>query len=221
MKEILSQNISATTNKPLSKTKLVKKDFQSNDKLNQEIKNLEKLISLGETQILNENNKIENIKDFQARLNKSIKLNDYSLGRQKELKNLQDTNLFESLDMQGADLKFDREADDEDVKRQLAAVLDLIREAKSNIAKLDKFWMNLLNNKGFTSFSDKNSKFIKLADDMKKEADEVIEEYYDDLYEDSEGSPNYGKILNNPEKYHHTLTTDASTSPKVSKFKKI
>ena len=56
MKEIISQNISATTNKPLSKTKLVKKDFQSNDKLNQEIKNLEKLISLGETQILNENN---------------------------------------------------------------------------------------------------------------------------------------------------------------------
>ena len=56
---------------------------------------------------------------------------------------------------------------------------------------------------------------------MDKEADKVIEEYYDDLYEDSEGSPNYGKILNHPEKYHHTLTTDASTTPKPSKFKKI
>ena len=65
------------------------------------------------------------------------------------------------------------------------------------------------------------SKFIKTAGDMDKEADKVTKKYYNDLYDDSEGSPNYGDILEHPEDYHHTLTTEASQKPKSQRFKKV
>ncbi len=114
------------------------------------------------------------------------------------------------------------EQSDAENKRELAAIEKLIRDKQENLAEIDGYILRLLLGKPFQSFTaSAKNKFIKIADDMDKEADKVIEEYYDDLYEDSEGSPNYGKILNHPEKYHHTLTTDASTTPKPSKFKKI
>jgi hypothetical protein len=220
MKQVFSQVDSNSLNKPSVKTTLVEKDFSDPKKLKQEIKNVEKLISNGETKIINEKNISEDIKAFESRLNKKIKSNEYSLSRQKELKNLQNTDLFKSLDMQDDVLTFDSETDDEDLKRQLAAVIDLIRETKKNIAALDKFWLSALTNKGLNLAKNK-SKFIKTADDMDKEADKVTRKYYNDLYDDSEGSPNYGDILEHPEDYHHTLTTEASQKPKSQRFKKV
>jgi hypothetical protein len=220
MKQVFSQVDSNSLNKPSVKTTLVEKDFSDSKKLKQEIKNVEKLISNGETKIINEKNISEDIKAFESRLNKKIKSNEYSLSRQKELKNLQNTDLFKSLDMQDDVLTFDSETDDEDLKRQLAAVIDLIRETKKNIAALDKFWLSALTNKGLNLAKNK-SKFIKTADDMGKEADKVTRKYYNDLYDDSEGSPNYGDILEHPEDYHHTLTTEASQKLKSQRFKKV
>jgi len=220
MKQVFSQVDSNSLNKPSVKTTLVEKDFSDPKKLKQEIKNVEKLISNGETKIINEKNISEDIKAFESRLNKKIKSNEYSLSRQKELKNLQNTDLFKSLDMQDDVLTFDSETDDEDLKRQLAAVIDLIRETKKNIAALDKFWLSALTNKGLNLAKNK-FKFIKTADDMDKEADKVTRKYYNDLYDDSEGSPNYGDILEHPEDYHHTLTTEASQKPKSQRFKKV
>ena len=220
MKQVFSQVNSSNLNKPSVKTTLVEKDFSDSKKLKQEIKNVEKLILNGETKIINEKNISEDIKTFESRLNKKIKSNEYGLSRQKELKNLQNTDLFKSLDMQDDVLTFDSETDDEDLKRQLAAVIDLIRETKKNIAALDKFWLSALTNKGLNLANNK-SKFIKTADDMDKEADKVTKKYYNDLYDDSEGSPNYGDILDNTEDYHHTLTTEASQKPKSQRFKKV
>lgn len=220
MKQVFSQVNSSNLNKPSVKTTLVEKDFSDSKKLKQEIKNVEKLILNGETKIINEKNISEDIKTFESRLNKKIKSNEYGLSRQKELKNLQNTDLFKSLDMQDDVLTFDSETDDEDLKRQLAAVIDLIRETKKNIAALDKFWLSALTNKGLNLANNK-SKFIKTADDMDKEADKVTTKYYNDLYDDSEGSPNYGDILEHPEDYHHTLTTEASQKPKSQRFKKV
>ena len=220
MKQVFSQVNSSNLNKPSVKTTLVEKDFSDSKKLKQEIKNVEKLISNGETKIINEKNISEDIKTFESRLNKKIKSNEYGLSRQKELKNLQNTDLFKSLDMQDDVLTFDSETDDEDLKRQLAAVIDLIRETKKNIAALDKFWLSALTNKGLNLANNK-SKFIKTADDMDKEADKVTKKYYNYLYDDSEGSPNYGDILEHPEDYHHTLTTEASQKPKSQRFKKV
>ena len=220
MKQVFSQVNSSNLNKPSVKTTLVEKDFSDSKKLKQEIKNVEKLILNGETKIINEKNISEDIKTFESRLNKKIKSNEYGLSRQKELKNLQNTDLFKSLDMQDDVLTFDSETDDEDLKRQLAAVIDLIRETKKNIAALDKFWLSALTNKGLNLANNK-SKFIKTADDMDKEADKVTKKYYNDLYDDSEGSPNYGDILEHPEDYHHTLTTEASQKPKSQRFKKV
>ena len=207
MKQVFSQVNSSNLNKPSVKTTLVEKDFSDSKKLKQEIKNVEKNIS-------------EDIKTFESRLNKKIKSNEYGLSRQKELKNLQNTDLFKSLDMQDDVLTFDSETDDEDLKRQLAAVIDLIRETKKNIAALDKFWLSALTNKGLNLANNK-SKFIKTADDMDNEADKVTKKYYNELYDDSEGSPNYGDILEHPEDYHHTLTTEASQKPKSQRFKKV
>ena len=220
MKQVFSQVNSSNLNKPSVKTTLVEKDFSDSKKLKQEIKNVEKLISNGETKIINEKNISEDIKTFESRLNKKIKSNEYGLSRQKELKNLQNTDLFKSLDMQDDVLTFDSETDDEDLKRQLSAVIDLIRETKKNIAALDKFWLSALTNKGLNLANNK-SKFIKTAGDMDKEADKVTKKYYNDLYDDSEGSPNYGDILEHPEDYHHTLTTEASQKPKSQRFKKV
>lgn len=220
MKQVFSQVNSSNLNKPSVRTTLVEKDFSDSKKLKQEIKNVEKLILNGETKIINEKNISEDIKTFESRLNKKIKSNEYGLSRQKELKNLQNTDLFKSLDMQDDVLTFDSETDDEDLKRQLAAVIDLIRETKKNIAALDKFWLSALTNKGLNLANNK-SKFIKTADDMDKEADKVTKKYYNDLYDDSEGSPNYGDILEHPEDYHHTLTTEASQKPKSQRFKKV
>ena len=220
MKQVFSQVNSSNLNKPSVKTTLVEKDFSDSKKLKQEIKNVEKLILNGETKIINEKNISEDIKTFESRLNKKIKSNEYGLSRQKELKNLQNTDLFKSLDMQDDVLTFDSETDDEDLKRQLSAVIDLIRETKKNIAALDKFWLSALTNKGLNLANNK-SKFIKTAGDMDKEADKVTKKYYNDLYDDSEGSPNYGDILEHPEDYHHTLTTEASQKPKSQRFKKV
>jgi hypothetical protein len=52
-----------------------------------------------------------------------------------------------------------------------------------------------------------NAKFVKLAEDIIKEADEEIENYYNDLYDESEGSPNFGTALEHPIETRNELST--------------
>jgi len=96
--------------------------------------------------------------------------------------------------------------------RDLASLERQIRARKENIEDLDSYIFDLVTGGEFTLFSSNiahtNSKFIKIAeDDMQKNADEVIENYYNELYEDSEGSPDFGTALEHPKETRNELTT--------------
>ena len=96
--------------------------------------------------------------------------------------------------------------------RDLASLERQIRARKENIEDIDSYIFDLVTGGEFTLFSTtighSNAKFVKLAeDDMVKEADEEIEEYYNELYQDSEGSPNFGTALEHPKETRNELTT--------------
>ena len=113
--------------------------------------------------------------------------------------------------------------------RELAALERLIRARKENIEDIDSYIFDLVTGGEFTPFSSTiahtNSKFIKIAeDDMVKEADEEIEDYYNELYDGSEGSPNFGTALEHPQKTRNQLTEKIKKHSQneifQSKFKK-
>jgi hypothetical protein len=83
-------------------------------------------------------------------------------------------------------------------------------ERENNLIDIDTYMMQLVTGKeGATlNLSHTNDKFIKIAeDDMVKQADEEIEDYYNELYEDSEGSPDFGTALVYPKETRDELTT--------------
>ena len=69
------------------------------------------------------------------------------------------------------------------------------------------FFTDSMSNPIVHKSSVENKKYV-LASKYVKEADAEIEDYYNDLYEDSEGSPEYGTALEHPEESRKTLTTD-------------
>jgi len=95
--------------------------------------------------------------------------------------------------------------------RELAALERLIRARKENIEDLDSYIFDLVTGGEFTPFmtvpAHTNAKFVKLAEDIIKEADEEIENYYNDLYDESEGSPNFGTALEHPIETRNELST--------------
>jgi len=98
-------------------------------------------------------------------------------------------------------------------RRDLEALQRLIRARQEDIADLESFIFGIVT--GTEQFSEflpniahTNAKFVKIAeDDMVKEADEEIEDYYNDLYEGSEGSPDFGTALEHPKETRNELTT--------------
>ncbi len=202
-----------------SKSLLTTNDLSNKEKVTNEIKRLDEIIATGESFIKNEKGIDEDIKSFKSRLQKIVGF-QYPKADKSQFNYITDTDLYKSTGGQNRTLDLDDGSEEQDLKRQLAAVQALIRDVKKNRAVLDAYWMRLLSNKGFSKLSN-SSLFIKTADDMDKEADKVTRKYYNDLYDDSEGSPNYGDILEHPEDYHHTLTTEASQKPKSQRFKKV
>ena len=203
-----------------SKTFLTPNDLKSDKGLVEaEIDRIKNIIPTTQTTIKDENGISIDKALFLQKIKNSLRL----IEQQEAFSDVTQSELFAGTGLtQTYQIGEIPEQIDAENKRELAALEKLIRERQENIAEIDAWVLRTLLGKPFQPFTASGkSKFIKVADDMDKEADKVIEEYYDDLYEESEGSPNYGKVLNNPEKYHHTLTTDASTTPKPSKFKKI
>ena len=89
----------------------------------------------------------------------------------------------------------------------------LIRQRQENIADIESYIFGLVTGVDqYSAFAPNvahtNAKFVKMAeDDMLKKADEEIEDYYNELYEDSEGSPNFGTALEHPKETRNELTT--------------
>jgi hypothetical protein len=203
-----------------TKTFLTPQDVKSDKGLvAAEVDRLKNIIPTGQTSIVDENGRTVDKALFLQRMNGALK----SLEQQQGFSDVLGSELVSGSGLT-SDYKIGEipEQTDAENKRELASLQRLIRERQENLAEIDGYLLRLLMGKPFQAFTaTSNNKFVKVADDMDKQADQVTKKYFNDLYEDSEGSPNYGDILENPEDYHHTLTTKASQDPKPQRFKKI
>ena len=224
MRFIFSATTNPIVNDPrysdYTKTFLTPQDVKSDKELvAAEVDRLKNIIPTGQTSIVDENGRTVDKALFLQRMNGALK----SLEQQQSFSDVLGSELVSGSGLT-SDYKIGEipEQTDAENKRELASLLRLIRERQENLAEIDGYLLRLLMGKPFQAFTaTSKNKFVKVADDMDKQADQVTKKYYNDLYEDSEGSPNYGDILENPEDYHHTLTTKASQDPKPQRFKKI
>jgi len=197
--------------KDLSKTILTQRLFDFNKYAIQVELNRLKKISPEQTEILDWDKKKVKIKDFIDKLNKKIKsINDMAIYT-GEYADFLNSDVFAGL---GASfgLNPSEEATQWQGPRDLASLERLIRARQENIEDIDAYIFDLVTGGEFTPFSSNiahtNAKFVKTAkDDLVKEADEEIENYYNNLYQDSEGSPDYGTALEHPEETKNELST--------------
>jgi hypothetical protein len=82
------------------------------------------------------------------------------------------------------------------------------------------FYTDAMSSPGISRSSSNKSKFV-LASKFVKEADEEIENYYNELFEDTEDSPEYGTALEHPQQTRNILTKDIPKHKhkKSSKYK--
>lgn len=110
--------------------------------------------------------------------------------------------------------------DDVDIT-DLASLEAILVDAKKNMELIDNYILGLVTGRDFTEFSlsRSNNKFIKLAEDTTEEENkEVVRNYYNELYDHD---PNYGNVMTDPEDYRDKLTTEANSSSKPVRFKKV
>jgi hypothetical protein len=69
------------------------------------------------------------------------------------------------------------------------------------------FYTDAMSSPGISRSSSSKNKYV-LASKFIKESDAEIENYYNELYEDSEGSPEYGTALEHPKETRYILTKD-------------
>ena len=125
----------------------------------------------------------------------------------KNVKEMYNSTTFGGLNY----LSQDPELLQEKIQKQLASLERNIVERENNLVDIDLLVTQLVTNKEGVQMSIQhtNAKFVKTAeDDMVKEADEVIEDYYNKLYQDSKGSPDFGTALEHPEETKNELTTN-------------
>ena len=101
----------------------------------------------------------------------------------------------------------------------LASLEAQYNETKKKINLLDKLYAQIVRNPtnlnlGSLLNAHTSAQFVKLAETEIKEADEVTEEYYDDLL------PGFGTALEHPEKYRN-IPTDEIKPHKAPKFIRV
>lgn len=69
------------------------------------------------------------------------------------------------------------------------------------------FYTDAMSSPGISRSSNSKSKYV-LASKFIKESDAVIEDYYNELFEDSEGSPEYGTALEHPKETRNIPSND-------------
>jgi hypothetical protein len=107
------------------------------------------------------------------------------------------------------------------LEQEMASLQTSILEAESNVELIDSYILGLLTGKDFTEFKlGSNMKFVKIAKDenldkfRKEEILKPVEDYFNELLDDSFGSPNYGTDMT------HT-PEDLDQPKKASRFKII
>ena len=188
-------------------SKLTKADFdQKPIKIKKEIDDLEKKFPLNKQ--ISVNVKFDNQNLTVDKFLKLLKQQIADLNEKKDIKGAYDTSLFQNIG--GKNMDVSTQDGYEGLQRDIAALEKQIQVREQSLAEIDNYVVTLLSGEmGQLNLSaHTHAKFIKIAkDDMLKEADEEIENYYNELYEDSEDSPDFGTALEHPEETRNELTT--------------
>lgn len=107
------------------------------------------------------------------------------------------------------------------LEQEMASLQSSILDAENNVELIDTYILGLLTGKDFTEFkmANNNNKFVKVAKDeklekfRKQEVLDPVEEYYNELFDNTPGSPNYGTEM--------THTPEELKTKKASRFKII
>jgi hypothetical protein len=195
---------------PKYNSKLLPLDYNINSELEEE---LAEIASLSGNDIIKHNGKYYKAFKYRDALNIALgKINASEIDlRQVSNEELLDTSNIPISD----DVK-----DDVDIT-DLASLEGILVDAKKNMELIDNYILGLVTGRDFTEFSLSRSsnKFIKLAEDTTEEENkEVVRNYYNELYDHD---PNYGNVMTEPEDYRDKLTTEAESSSKPVRFKKV
>jgi hypothetical protein len=195
--------------KDLTKTILTKDMFDNNlAAVKVEIDRISKLIPNNQKQIKDYNNRLVSVAEYKSTLKQQAEVLESKLNYEK----LEASSAVAGSAAGPLGIKPSESSNEWQGRADLEALQRLIRQRQENIADIESFIFGLVS--GVDQFSafktdiaHTNAKFIKIAeDDMVKEADEEIEDYYNELYEDSEGSPDFGTALEHPEETRNELT---------------
>ena len=86
----------------------------------------------------------------------------------------------------------DPETENDISQQETASIQGQITELETNIEELDTFILELLSGKPIRDYKiGSNNKFIKVANEREENKEEV-RKYFNDLYEETPGSPDYG-----------------------------
>lgn len=200
-------------------TTLSKSDFDKNEsKIDQEIKNIEKKYPLHQQAEVKVSfdNKEQNIEDFL----KLLKQQKADLLEKKNISSLYDNSLFQNIGGKNVDVS--TEEGRESLKREIAALEKQIQVREQTLAEIDNYVVTLLTGEmGQLNIAHTNAKFVKIADQpTEEEVLKPVEKYFDDLYNNTPGSPNMGKLYTHPEKHRNELSTEAQVGNSKPKFKK-
>jgi primosomal protein N'' len=200
--------------------KLTKADFDNNlSKIEQEISNIEKKYKFD--QQISTNVKFDNKKFTLDQFLKKLKQQVFDIKEKKNVGQMYDTSLFQNIGGKNVDISSDDAQ--EGLKRDIAALERQIQEREQTLAEIDNYIVTLLSGEmSQLNISHSNAKFVKIAD--RPSEDEVlgpVEDYFNELYDDTPGSPNYGKLMTHPEKHRNELSTEAQAQSSKPKFKKI
>jgi hypothetical protein len=199
-------------------TKLTKADLTNVSKIDKEIKDIEAKYPLHE-QVATKvtfDNKEQNIDEFL----KLLKQAKFDAVETKDIKSGYDSFLFHNIGGKNVDVST-QEGQDQ-VKRELAAIEKQIQIQEETLAQIDNYVVSLLTGESATlNIAHTNAKFVKIADQpTKEEVLKPVEDYFNELYDDTPGSPNMGKLYTHPEKYRNELSTEASSQASKPKFRK-
>jgi hypothetical protein len=195
---------------PKYNSKLLPVDYANNVKLDEE---LTEIASLSGNDIIKHNGKFYKASKYRDALNITLgKITTDEIDpRQLSYEDVLDT----------ASIPLSKDVKDDVDVTDLASLEAILVDAKKNIELIDNYILGLVTGRDFTEFSLSRSenKFIKLAEDTTEEENkEVVRNYFNELYDHD---PNYGNVMTKPEDYRDKLTTEADSSSKPVRFKKV
>ena len=196
--------------KDLTKTILTKDMFDNNlAAVKVEIDRVKKLIPNGQKQIKDYNNRLVSVAEYKTTLEQQAVV----LESKKKYENIEASSAVSGSAAGPLGIKPSESSNEWQGRADIESLQRLIRQRQENIADIESYIFGLVTGVDqYSAFAPTvahtNAKFVKMAeDDMLKKADEEIEDYYNELYENSEGSPNFGTALEHPKETRNELTT--------------